>query len=76
LIDVQQTLIRNPNPLKRTTSLIQEKPKNKIRYQSTSLFYFLNSIPVINCNIQRKQAFKRHPTILSKLLAPGIKIIP
>jgi hypothetical protein len=29
LIDVQQTLIADPNPLKRTVPLIQEKPKKK-----------------------------------------------
>jgi len=38
LIDVQQTLIKNPNPLKRTISQ-SRKNQNKIRYQSTSYFY-------------------------------------
>jgi hypothetical protein len=37
LIDVQQTLIVNPNPLKRTIPLIQEKPINPI---SVNFFFF------------------------------------
>jgi len=45
LIDVQQTLIANPNPLKETISFNPGKT-NKIRYQSTSLF--LNLMPLKN----------------------------
>jgi hypothetical protein len=38
LIDVQQTLIANPNPLKNIIPLIQEKPINPISVN----FFFLN----------------------------------
>jgi hypothetical protein len=42
LIDVQQTLITNPNPLKISHPLIQEKP---IKSDLSQLLVFFNSIP-------------------------------